>query len=100
MSMLFFVIADPDLDHPWLAPYFRTKCWEQDGRRYLDLGVLRFQAFLKKYRVGILWAPAATLRVTHDAVFLEKMERETRAVGKRRTACVSSSWQDSPSPRL
>ena len=83
----FFAIADPNLDHPWLAPYFRTRRWEQDGRRYLDLGVLRFQAFLKKYRVGIFGLRPRDFRVTHDAVFLEKMERETRAAEVAHGVC-------------
>jgi hypothetical protein len=74
----FFAIADPNLDHPWLVPYFRARRWEHNGRRYLHLGVLRFQAYLKKYRIGVFGLRPREFRVTQDALFLEKMERETR----------------------
>jgi hypothetical protein len=77
--LAFFAIADPDVDHPWLAPYFRTRRWEQDGERYLAFGVLRFQAFLKKYRIGIFGLRRADFRVKRDALFFARMERETRA---------------------
>jgi hypothetical protein len=85
--LMFFAIAAPNLDHPWLAFYFRTRRWEQDGRRYVDLGVLPFQTFLKKYQIGIFGLRPRDFRVTHDAGFLEKMERETRAAEVAHGVC-------------
>jgi hypothetical protein len=82
-----FAIADPDLDHPWLAPYFETRRWERDGRRYKNLGVLRYQAVLKKHRIGVFGLRPRDFRVTPDATFVEKMERETRAAEAAHGAC-------------
>ena len=89
---IFFRLAHPPLDHPWLEPYFRIRPWERDGTRWLSVGVLSYQAVLKTFRLGVFGGMRPKdFRVTGDPAFLARMEGETkavRAVEDRRCGCL------------
>lgn len=85
----FFFVAAPSPDHPWLEPYFRTRAWEREGKRYRALGVLPYQAVLKALRLGVFGLRPSDFRVTRDARLLAKMERDTRGAEAAHGLCFA-----------
>ena len=57
----FFAIADPNLDHPWLAPYLRTRRWEQNGSLVPVSGRVAIPSLFEEVSDRHLWAPTARL---------------------------------------
>ena len=85
---IFFTLAHPPLDHPWLEPYFRIRPWERDGKRWLSVGVLPYQAVLKKFRLGVFGGMRPKdFRVTGDPAFLARMEGETKGAESAHLLC-------------
>jgi hypothetical protein len=83
----FFAITAPPVDHPWLEAYFRPRRWERAGEIYRALGVRPFQAVLKVLRLGVFGMRPHDFRVTGDAAFLLRMERDTRSAEAAHGVC-------------
>ena len=85
----FFFITAPPIDHPWLEAYFRPRGWERAGERYRAFGVRPFQAVLKALRLGVFGMRPPDFRVTSDAAFLARMERDTRGSEAAHGVCFA-----------
>jgi hypothetical protein len=80
-----FVIASPDVTHPSLKPYFRSKTWEREGEIYSRLGVLRFQALLRP--IGRHHIRGRDFQMRRDFALLKSLEQETKAAEAAHGAC-------------